>query len=109
LSRELNGEVLLDELDELRGGQVSQRQLDECANALRSLKEGSAPRVAASIRELAAHQYADAPSLGSLLRRWATRLKHDVDAPLLVAHFERLAMVSAVVSALQRAAPRGGR
>ena len=103
LSRELNGEVLLDELDELRGADVPQRQLDECAQAMRALG-GSAAQSAAQVRQLANERFAQHAALASLLRRWATRLKHEVDGPLLAAHFERLAMVGGAMSAVRRAA-----
>ncbi len=102
LSRELNGEVLLDELDELRRGQVPQQQLDDCARALRCL-EGPVSSCAALVRQLAKDRYAEHLALASLLKRWATRLKTDADAPLLAAHFERLALSSALISALHRA------
>lgn len=111
LSRELNGEVLLDELDELRGAQVPQRQLDECAQAMRSLR-GSAQESAAVVRQLANDRFSEHAALASLLRRWATRLKHDLDGPLLAAHFERLALVGGVMTAIRRAAqqlPRSSR
>ncbi len=111
MSRELNGEVLLDELDELRGANVPQRQLDACAQALRSLR-GSVRESAAVVRQLAGERFADDAALASLLRRWATRLKHDADGPLLAAHFERLALVGGVMTAVRRAAqqlPRSGR
>ena len=103
MGRELNGEVLLDELDELRGANVPQRQLDECARALSSLR-GSASEAAAAVRQLAGDRFSDSPALASLLRRWATRLKHDPDGPLLAAHFERLALVGGVMTAVRRGA-----
>jgi len=103
LSRELNGEVLLDELDELRRGQVPQRQLDDCARALTALG-GPVASSAALVRQLAGARYAEHVALASLLRRWATRLKVVADGPLLAAHFERLALASALISGLHRAA-----
>ncbi len=101
-SRELNGEVLLDELNELRQGQVPQRPLDECARALQKLN-GPTSQCAATVRHLASSRFAGYPALVSLLRRWATRLKTEADGPLLAAHFERLAISAAVINSLRGA------
>jgi hypothetical protein len=112
VSREVNGEVLLEELSDLRSAQVLQRQLNDCVQGLRELTGTRAGEAQAHLKQLAAARFAQAPALGSLLLRWAGRLKSDVDVPLLIAHFERLALVSATMGALRRAAerlPRGGR
>ena len=42
-------------------------------------------------------------ALSSLLVRWAAKLKAEADVPLLIAHFERLAVTSAIVSGVRRA------
>ncbi len=96
---------MLDELDELRRGHVTQRHLDDCARTMRRL-DGSAKAAAHGIRQIAETEFAALPALHALLRRWAVRVKSDADVPLLVAHFERLALVSALTSALHRAAER---
>ncbi len=105
LNRELNGEVLLDELDELQQGRVPQRALNDCARELAAVK-GSATQAAALIRALATNRFSRFPPLVSLLKRWATKLKTNSDVPLLAAHFDRLAVVAAVLSSLTLATRR---
>lgn len=111
-NRELNGEVLLEELSELRTAQVHHKQLVDCVAGLRELSGVRASEATQRIKHLATSRFAQQPALAGLLVRWAARLKSDVDVPLLLGHFERLAMVGATTSALRRAAerlPRGGR
>lgn len=111
-NRELNGEVLLEELSELRNAQIPQRQLNDCVAGLRDLMGVRASEATTRIKQLATARFAQQPAMASLLVRWAGRLKTDVDVPLLLGHFERLAMVSAAMSALRRASerlPKGGR
>jgi hypothetical protein len=111
-NRELNGEVLLEELSELRMAQVHQKQLVDCVGALRELAGARASDATQRIKHLATSRFAQQPAMAALLVRWAGRLKSDVDVPLLVGHFERIALVGASVSALRRAAerlPKGGR
>lgn len=111
-NRELNGEVLLEELSELRTAQVHQKQLNDCVVGLRELTGVRASEAGARIKQLATARFAQQPAMAALLVRWASRLKSDVDVPLLLGHFERLAMVAAVMGALRRASdrlPKGGR
>jgi hypothetical protein len=111
-NRELNGEVLLEELSDLRAAQVQQKQLNDCVIGLRELSGVRASEAALRIKQLATARFAQQPAMAGLLVRWAQRLKTDVDVPLLVGHFERLAMVAAVMGALRRACerlPKGGR
>ena len=111
-NRELNGEVLLEEISELRNAQVPQRQLNDCVTALRELMGTRASEATAHIKVLANARFAQHPAMASLLVRWAGRLKTDVDVPLLFGHFERIARVSAAMSALRRTSerlPKGGR
>ena len=111
-NRELNGEVLLEELSDLRNAQVHQRQLNDCVAGLRELQGVRASEAKDRLKQLATSRFAGAPAMASLLVRWAGRLKGDVDVPLLLGHFERIAMVSAALSALRRASdrlPKGGR
>lgn len=105
-SRELNGEVLLDCLDELRGAQVNQQHLNDCATALHDLRGARVPDAVARLKHLAANRFAAQPALASLLVRWAQKLKGEADVAALVAHLERLALTAAVLSALRRAAAR---
>lgn len=111
-NREFNGEGLIDELAELRSAQVSTRQLFDLVGALRSL-QGTAPAEATRLlKGLATGRFAVAPTLAALLVRWSSRLKSEMDVPMLVSHFERLALVAALVPALRRGSerlPKGGR
>jgi hypothetical protein len=111
-SRELNGEVLLEELADLRNAQVQQRHLNDCIVNLRGLEGVRVSEAAARLKQLASNRFAGQPALASLLVRWAARLKNEVDVPLLVSHLERLAMTSALLTALRRGnerLPKGGR
>lgn len=112
VSREFNGEVLLEELGELRDGQVPQRQLVDLAASLKDLQGVRVAEAVQRLGFLAGNRFAASPALASLLVRWSKKLKADVDVPLLVGHFERLALTAATVGALRRAAeqlPKGGR
>jgi hypothetical protein len=112
VSREFNGEVLLDELADLRAAQVHSRHLVDCLGALRGLDGVRVSEVATRLRALAGHRFTSQPALASLLVRWAARLKNEIEVPLLVSHFERLVLTSLLVTALQRGAerlPRSGR
>lgn len=111
-SRELNGEVLLEELADLRNAQVQQRHLNDCVLNLRGLEGVRVSEAVARLKQLASNRFAGQPALASLLVRWAAKLKHEVDVPLLVSHLERLALTSALVTTLRRGAerlPKGGR
>jgi hypothetical protein len=110
-SRELNGEVLLDALAELRNAQVGQQQLNDCVAGLRDLEGLRLSEVVSRLRSLAG-RFSGHPALASLLVRWAGRLKSEADVPLLLSHLERLALASALIAALRRGQerlPRGGR
>jgi hypothetical protein len=104
--RELNGEVLLDELEELRSSQVHQKHLNDCAAGLRDLMGLRASVASQRLKQLATNRFAGQPALGSLLIRWAGKLKHDADVPVLLGHLERLALTSAMVSAVRRSSER---
>lgn len=111
-SRELNGEVLLEELADLRNAQVQQRHLNDCITGLRDLEGVRVSEAAARLKQLASNRFAGQPALASLLVRWAAKLKTEVDVPLLVSHLERLALTSAIVTAMRRGSerlPKGGR
>lgn len=110
-SRELNGEVLLSELDELRSAQVQQRHLVDCVLSLRDLPGARVSEAAARLKQLAANRFAGQPALASLLVRWAQRLRSEADLPLLLVHLEQLALTAAMIGALRRASellPQGG-
>lgn len=101
--------MLLDELSELRAGQVSQKTIEDLTRALREL-DGSGPIEAAStLKTLAQTRFAGAAA--ALLVRWAPKVKTEADVLALIGHFHRLALVSGVLSAFRRGAdrlPRGG-
>lgn len=63
-----------------------------------------ASEAALRIKQLAANRFSGAPALGAVLVRWAAKLKAEADVPLLISHFERLAVAAAVVGSLRRAA-----
>ncbi len=112
VSRELNGEQLLEELADLRNSQVAQKHLNDCALAVREFSGVRVSEASTRLKALATSRFASQPALASLLVRWAGRLKSEVDVPLLVAHLERLALTAAVVGGLRRGAerlPRAGR
>ena len=111
-NRELNGELLLEELSDLRQAQVQQKHLNDCVANLRGLAGSRVSEASQQLKALASGRFAGQPALASLLVRWAAKLKTEFDVSLLAAHLERLALTAAVVAALRRATerlPRGGR
>ena len=111
-SRELNGQVLLEELTELRQAQIAQRHLDDCVAGVRDLDGIRVTEAAARLKHLAANRFSSQPALARLLVQWAGKVKTEADVPLLKNHLFRLAMASAVLNALRRGAerlPRGQR
>ncbi len=104
--RELNGEVLLRELSALRDAQVRQRQLDDCALALRGLSGLKVSETIVKIRDLAGGRFDGNPALAALLVRWAAKLRTEEDIPVLVAHFVRLAVSAGLIAAIRRGAKR---
>jgi hypothetical protein len=111
-SRELNGEVLLEALDELRAASVHQKHLVDCASAVRDLTGLRVADATTRLKQLAGNRFSGQPALASQLVRWAQKLKSEADVALLVDHLERLALTAAIVSGLRRASdrlPRGGR
>ena len=103
VSRELNGEVLLEELGDLRNAQVPQKLLSDLVVGLRDLEGVRVSEASQRLKQLAANRFAATPSLASLLVRWSARLKVEADVPLLIAHFERLAITAAIVASVRRA------
>ncbi len=112
LNRELNGELLLEELSDLRQAQVQQKHLNDCVANLRTLAGSRVSEASQQLKALATGRFAGQPALASLLVRWAAKLKTEFDVSLLVGHLERLALTASVVAALRRASerlPKGGR
>lgn len=112
VNRELNGEQLLDEVSELRNAQIAQKHLEDLARALHELEGRRVAEAVVQLKQLASNRFAGQPAIASLLVRWSTKLKSEVDVGLLVGHLERLALVSALLGAFRRGAdrlPKGGR
>lgn len=99
--RELNGEILLEELTALRDAQVSQPDLEESAAALKALTGLRAGEAMSRLKQLAAGRFQPQPALASLLVRWAAKLRTDADVTALAQHFRRLAIVGALVGAIR--------
>lgn len=112
-NREFNGELLLEELEQLRDAQIRQNALNDCAVAVQELDGLRVNEAAVRIRQLAGGRFQGQPALASLLVRWAARLKGEVDVPQLTSHLRRLALTSALIGAMRRGgerlAPKGGK
>lgn len=104
--REFNGDTLLDELRSLRQSAVPQKQLDDCALAVRGLKNLSASELPLRFKQLAQARFGAQPEIAGLLVRWSAKVKSPADVAALCLHFERLALTSALISALYRGAGR---
>lgn len=102
-SRELNGEVLIEELNDLRNAQVPNKLLSDLVVGLRDLHGVRVSEAALRLTQLAANRFSGTPALSSLMVRWSKKLKVEADVPLLVSHFERLAIAAAVVASVRRA------
>lgn len=104
--RELNGEILLEELGELRAEHVRQSQLNDCALMLRRLTGQGAAAAKREAHQLVKTRLSDVPALARLVARWTERLHTDLDVTELVSHIQRLALTSALAGALRRGAER---
>lgn len=105
-SRELNGEVLLDELQRLRLAAVPQRHLNDCATAVSRLRATPVSEVPRQFQALAHQRFGATPEIAGLLVRWAQKVRSEADLAALCSHFERLALASALLNAVYRAAGR---
>lgn len=111
-SRELNGEVLVEELSDLRLAQVQARHLMDLANGVRDVIGVPVSEAALRLKAMAGQRFAGQPAVASLLVRWALRVKTEQDLKVLSAHLLRLAVTNALLPSLRRAAerlPRTGR
>lgn len=106
MSRELNGEILLEELADLRQAQVQPKHLHDAVLVLRELEGRRVSEAQTRIKALASNRFQGQPALAGLLVRWSAKLKSEVDVPLLVQHLERLALTAGIVGALRRAQDR---
>jgi hypothetical protein len=102
-ARELNGERLLEELGELAENGVTQGRLEACVMALRTLGRGSPSTATAEIRAVATDEFGDTPGLSRMLLSWAAKVRSEDDIPILLDHFERMALVAALAAAARRA------
>lgn len=110
--REFNGETLLEELRDLRQAAVPQRQLDDCALAMRHLRTTPVAELAPRLKQLAQARFGAQPEMAGLLVRWAAKVRSAQDVMALCLHFERLALASALISAMYRGSgrlPKAGR
>jgi hypothetical protein len=103
VSRELNGAVLVESLQELRDAQVPSRHLVDLVAGLRALSGARVAEAAVTLRALAQQRFAGQPAVASLLMRWGARLKVEADVPLLIGHLERLAIAFVLIPALRQA------
>jgi hypothetical protein len=110
--REFNGTVLVQEVEELLLAGVPAEQIWECGQDLQALLGVPASEASTKVQALAKTRTATHPMLVALLTRWAPRIRIQVDLPLFISHFNRLAMAMAALPALRAAAgrlPNGGR
>ncbi len=104
--REFNGEILLEELQQLRDAQVRQKQLDDCANVVRSLPGMRVDTAQQRLRQIADGRFQSQPALANLLVRHGSKLRTDSDVAALALHFRRLALTSALIGAIRRGSDR---
>jgi hypothetical protein len=107
-SRELNGEVLLEELSDLRDSRVGAQHLVDAALAVRQLRTVRVSEATVRIKQLAGGRFNSQPALAALLMRWASKLRTEPDVTALMGHIERLALTSTLLAATRRAQDRAG-
>jgi hypothetical protein len=110
--REFNGELLLEELRDLRAAGVGNRHMVECALALREVRGQPLADALIRIKQIATLRFGGVPELSGLLTRWSAKLKTERDVSELILHFQRIAIVSGLIGAIGRGVallPRGGR
>lgn len=105
-SRELNGEVLLEELSDLRDSRVGTQHLIDCALAVRAIRNVRVSEAMVRIKQLAGGRFQSQPALAALLMRWAAKLKTEADVTALTGHLERMALTSSLLGAIRRAQDR---
>jgi hypothetical protein len=80
--------------------------------ALRELEGTRVSEAVTRLKSLATNRFSGQPVIASLLVRWSTKLKTELDVSLLVAHLERMTLVSALLGAFRKGAerlPKGGK
>lgn len=105
-SRELNGEVLLEELADLRDSRVGPQHLVDCALVVRGIRNVRVSEAMVRLKQLAGGRFQAQPALAALLMRWASKLKTEADVTALTGHIERMALAASLLSAIRRAQDR---
>ena len=105
-SRELNGEVLFEELSDLRDSRVGPQHLVDCALVVRQIRDVRVSEAMVRLKQLAGGRFNSQPALAALLMRWASKLKTEADVAALAGHIERLALSATLLSAIRRAQDR---
>ncbi len=101
--RELNGELLVAELRQLRAAQVPVGELHRLATALGRISGLSVAEAAASVRQLQRELLGPHSPLSALLRDHAGKLRAEGDPAALAGHFSRLANAAAALEGMRRA------
>jgi hypothetical protein len=107
-ARELNGEMLLEEVATLRGRGVPQSALEYCAASLARSAGAGAAQVPDTVQQIASSGGRCPSPLAHLVAAWARKVRTDDDAVALADHFSRVARVAALLPALVQASERGG-
>lgn len=105
-TRELNGEVLLEELNDLRDSRVGSQHLIDCALVVRQLRNVRVSEATLRLKQLAGGRFQAQPALAALLMRWASKLKTEADVTAFASHIERLALTAGLLGAIRRAHDR---
>jgi hypothetical protein len=99
LAREFNGETLLQELRRLEDAEVKPAHLFECVLALRPLARADAKTATAGMQKISSGRF---QPLANILSGWVAKVRADDDVPMLIGHFERLALACALSGAARR-------
>jgi hypothetical protein len=108
-ARELNGEMLLEEVATLRERSVPQTALEYCAASLARTATHGAAEVPDTVQQLVSSGARCPSPLAHLVAAWARKVRTDDDALALADHFSRLARVAALLPALVQASEGAGR
>jgi hypothetical protein len=106
LQREFNGELLLEELRDLRGAGVGLKHLIDCSRAMKELRGLPLADAIVRVKQIASARFGAQPELAGLMVRWAAKLRSERDVTELILHFQRLAATSALIGAMGRGASR---
>ena len=104
--REFDGEDMLLALKELKAARVQQKQMTQCALALRPLTRWALEDARREMVRLSKTQFAGPAELALFLSGWAQKLKTEKDLKVFCRHVERMALTAGLLSALRRASQR---